>query len=68
MEAQEHRSLLDLLHRDEYTPKELAELLGVSVEFVCQAAFRGELRARIVGHHVISSGRADVVAWLEGCR
>ena len=66
METRERRSILELLHRERYAPEELARLLGIGVDAVCQAAFRGELRARIIGHDVVDIRRADIIAWLDG--
>ena len=65
MEPHERQSALELLHHERYTPQELAELLDMSVQFICQAAFRGELRAQIVGHDVVGIRREDMLAWLE---
>jgi excisionase family DNA binding protein len=63
-----HIDMDELLHRDHYTPDELANLLGVSAHLVRHAAREKELRAYIVGHDVVSIRREDVIAWLEARR
>jgi hypothetical protein len=64
-ETRHPKSSLELLHDDHYTADDVARLLGVGVSVVRHAAFTGELRARILGHHVLSLQRADVVAWFQ---
>lgn len=64
METHPHRTVLDLLHRDHYTPQEAAELLDISVNAIYQAAFKGDLRANIVGHDIVSIRRQDLITWL----
>jgi excisionase family DNA binding protein len=58
--------LEEILHRDHYTPEELAALLGMSVHTVEQAAHSGELQATIVDHHILGIRREAVVQWIEG--
>lgn len=65
MERHEPCSIYELLQRDRYTPAEVADLLGIDRHVVSRAAFSGELRARIVGHHIVSLRRDDVIAWLD---
>ena len=65
METRERRSIDDLLHDDHYTPQELADLLGIPVEVVCEAAFAHQLPARIAGHDILRITRADALAWLR---
>ena len=65
MEIREGQSILEMLHHDHYTPRELADLLGITTDSVCQAAFRGDLHAKIVGHDIIRIQREDVIMWLE---
>ena len=55
----------DLLHRDVYTPEEAAEVLGIGARQIYAAAFRGELKANIVGRDVVSIDRADLVDWVR---
>jgi hypothetical protein len=55
----------ELFHKDWYTAEEIGELLGVSPITVRQAARHGELRARIIDHHVYGASREDVIAWLR---
>ena len=54
-----------LLHQDTYTPEEAAEVAGIPLRTVRAAAFRGDLKARIVGHDIISIERGDLLAWLQ---
>jgi excisionase family DNA binding protein len=65
METRDHHSMLELLQSERYTPQDLAEILGVSAESVCHAAFSGELRAHVVGHDIVDIRREDVLAWLK---
>ena len=65
MEIHEGQSILEMLHHEHYTPRELADLLGTTNDFVCQAAFRGDLIAEIVGHDIVRIQREDVITWLE---
>ena len=52
----------NLIH--EHTPpQELALLLGIGLHIIQHAAFAGELRAQIVGHHILAIRREDVIAW-----
>ena len=53
------------LNAEEYSPDDLARLLGTSVEVVMHAARNGELRAQRVGHHITCIKHADVVDWLR---
>lgn len=64
MELRNHRSILELLHLDDYTPRELSTLLDINEEVICQAAFRGELRAKIIGHDIVRIRREDALEWL----
>jgi hypothetical protein len=57
------KSLFELLHDEQYTADDVARLLGVGVAVVRHAAFTGELRAQLLGHHILSLRREDVVAW-----
>lgn len=64
MERRGHRSVEELLRQDQYTPEEVADLLGIGLDAIRHAAFTGELRAQIAGHDIISVKREDVLAWL----
>lgn len=57
------KTALELLHDESYTADDVAQLLGVGVSVVRHAAFTGELRAQVRGHHILSLRREDVVAW-----
>lgn len=63
VEVRRRESLFDLLHHDHYTVDEVARLLDISAHIIQHAAFSGELRAQILGHHILSLRREDVVAW-----
>ena len=74
LERPTHRSLYELLREDRYTPEVVAELLWPEgaeellrsgLDVVRHAAFAGELRARIVGHDIVSIRQDDLLAWLE---
>lgn len=53
------------LSAEEYTPEEVARLLGTSLDVVLHAARNGELKAQRAGHNIISIKHADVVEWLR---
>jgi hypothetical protein len=59
-------SIEELLHQSTYTPEQAASLLGMDVQRIYAAAFRGDLTARIVGDDVVSVERSDLVDWLRG--
>lgn len=61
-ESAHYRSLLE---KEIYTPDEAAELLGMDVDVIYQAAHRGTLNVFRVGHDIVSIDRGDLVAWLE---
>jgi hypothetical protein len=58
-------SIEEILHHDVYTPQELARLLDMEVAVIEQQAFRGELKAKIFNHQVVSIRREDVIDWLR---
>jgi hypothetical protein len=58
-------SIEDLLHHDHYSPEELSRLLDLPIHIIRHAAFTGELKAYIVGHHIVSLRRDDIVRWLR---
>ena len=60
-----NESVYGLLQHDHYTPKELARLVGIEEKLVCEAAFHGELRAQVLGHHVVSIRREVAITWLR---
>jgi excisionase family DNA binding protein len=65
MERRTPHSIYELLEQDHYRADEVAKLLGIGLDIVRHAAFTGELRAEIVGHHILRLRRDDVLAWLE---
>lgn len=60
----ERNMLFELLHRDHYSPDELARLLGMDLHLILHDAQWGRLRAYIVDHHVLDIRRDDAIAWL----
>ena len=54
-----------LIHRQELTVDEVAELFRFSPDLVRHAVWNGELRARILGHEICGIARADLIAWLK---
>lgn len=64
-EGGKRASMEELLHRDHYTPMELAELADLPLSLIEQAAFAGRLKANIVDHDIVGIARADALAWME---
>jgi hypothetical protein len=56
--------LFDLLHQDELKPRELADLLETSEDFLFQEAHKGNLDAVRLGDDILHFKRADVLDWL----
>ncbi len=54
-----------LIHRQELTVEEVAELFRFSPDLVRHAVWNGELRARILGHEICGIAGADRIAWLK---
>ena len=65
MERHTPESVYELLQQDEYTPEEVADLLGIDINVVRHAAFTGQLRAEIVGEDIVGIRREDVVEWFR---
>lgn len=66
MEARDRLAPIEeLLHKDHYTPEELARLLDMDRHQIEQAVFRGELKAVMVEHHIHSITRAAALDWLR---
>jgi excisionase family DNA binding protein len=63
MERHTQESIYELLQHDEYTPEEVARLLGVGVDQVRHAVYTNRLPALVVGEDIVSIRREDVVAW-----
>lgn len=63
MEIHRYEAPFELLHHERYTVDEAARLLNINVNIIRHAAFAGELPARILGHHILSLRRADVMTW-----
>ena len=64
MERRTSHSVYELLQQDQHRADEVAKLLGIGVHIIQHAAFTGELRAEIVGHHILRLRRDDVLVWL----
>ena len=64
MERRTPHSIYELLQQDQYRAEEVAKLLGIGVHIIQHAAFTRELRAEIVGHHILRLRRDDVLVWL----
>ena len=64
MERRTPHSIYELLQQDQYRADEVAKLLGIGVHIIQHAAFTGELRAEIVGHHILRLRRDDLLVWL----
>ena len=65
IERRTPHSMYELLQQDHYRADEVAKLLGIGLDIVRHAAFTGELRAEIVGHHILRLRRDDVLVWLR---
>ncbi len=65
IETRRRESPFELLHHERYTADEVARLLDISIHTIRHAAFSGELRAQIMGHHILSLRREDVVTWFQ---
>lgn len=52
------------LSQEEYTPDEIARMLGTSLEVVMHAIWNGDLRARRKGRKVICIPHAYLTEWL----
>lgn len=54
-----------LLHRDKYSPQEVADILEIPLQAVNSAVYRGDLNALRVGNDIVHIERADLIAWLQ---
>jgi hypothetical protein len=63
-ETMNREEIEDLLRHDYYRPEELSMLLSMDVNLIRHAAFSGELKARLIDHHIFAIARGDVVDWL----
>lgn len=55
----------ELLHREHYTPEELAKLLDMDLYIILHAVWTGRLKAFVCDHHVVDIHRDDVIRWLQ---
>jgi excisionase family DNA binding protein len=53
------------LSKEDYTPDEIASMLGTSLEVVMHAVWSGELKAERAGHDVVCIKHEDVTDWLR---
>jgi hypothetical protein len=53
------------LSKEEYTPEEVARMMGTSLEVVMHAIWQGQLKAEKKGRDVICVQHHDVVDWLS---
>ena len=53
------------LNQEEYTPEEVARMMGTSLEVVMHAVWQGELKAEKHGRDVVCITHSDVVDWLR---
>src|SRR4051794_16446312 len=53
------------LSKEEYTPDEVARLVGTSREVVLHAVRRGDLKAERAGQDVVCIKHEDVAGWLH---
>ena len=53
------------IREDEYSPEDLATLLGISREVILHEVSTGALRATRVGHHTVCIARTDALDWLN---
>ncbi len=55
----------ELLHRNHYSPEELADLLETSVHFIRHEVYEGRLKAFVCDHRILDIRREDALAWLR---
>jgi cytidylate kinase len=60
-----HRSYETLATRESYTPQEAAELTLTSPALIRAAAWRGELKAIIINHKVLTISREALLDWMR---
>jgi excisionase family DNA binding protein len=53
------------LTQEEYTPEEVARLLGTSLDNVIHAIRSGDLKAKRAGRDVVCINHHDIVDWLN---
>ena len=53
------------LSKEEYSPDEIAHMLGTTREVVVHAVRAGELKAQRAGHDIVCIKHEDVVEWLR---
>ena len=58
-------SIANLLDRDHFTPREVADLLEIDIYVIERACRDGALKAKIVDHHVLDIKREDLLIWLD---
>ena len=53
------------LHKDHYTPDELAAILNINGDHLREIVHNGDLKAFMIDHRIISIRREDVLDWLH---
>ncbi len=64
MERHDREDIYSLLQHDHYTVEELARVTMIDHDLIERAAFAGDLKAKIVDHHVVRIERDAAVDWL----
>jgi excisionase family DNA binding protein len=54
----------ELLHQDRYRPRELADLLGTSLDYINHEVSNRRLRARRLGRTTVDIPREAVLEWM----
>src|SRR5438067_9608198 len=62
--ARQERSQHIDLSKEEYTPDEVARIIGTTREVVLHAVWGGDLKAERAGHDVVCIKHEDVTDWL----
>ena len=69
LEMHRHERIRDRSHVDltqeEYTPEEVARLIGTSLEVVMHSVWSGDLKAERKGHDVVCIPHEAVTDWLR---
>lgn len=65
MAERDHRPIEEIIKKDRYTPRELAAVTGLDVDFINVEIHKGQLHATVVDHDIIDIARADVIAWMR---
>lgn len=55
----------ELMHKQEFSVAEVAELFRISERVIRDAVYRHELPAVMAGHSIVAIPRAGLLAWLQ---